>query len=333
MLKKKFISGLTMVIAIVIGMWIPLRGSPPSQLAPAREPTGRSANIQVTKEGVRYLVPPDKIVSGGPAKDGIPSIDHPKFISVEEADKWLADDESVLAISCNGVDRVYPLQILVWHEIVNDMIGGNPIVITYCPLCGSGIAYERTIAGEAVEFGTSGKLYNSNLVMYDRKTDTYWSQIGGLAILGELAGERLVPVSIDTVVWGDWKVAHPESEVLSRNTGYSRSYGRDPYGTYYEDDSIWFPVEARDDRVHPKTVMFGIEVNGVYKAYRESDLIAQGTIDDTIGAVAISIKRDPAGIVSVTNIESGEEIVKEREFWFAWYAFHPETLLYVDERG
>lgn len=128
-------------------------------------------------------------------------------------------------------------------------------------------------------------------------------------------------------------MAHPESEVLSRDTGYSRSYGRDPYGTYYEDDSIWFPVEARDDRVHPKTVMFGIEVNGVYKAYRESDLVAQGTIDDAIGAVALRIKRDPAGIVSVTNIESGEEIVKEREFWFAWYAFHPETLLYVDEGG
>jgi hypothetical protein len=330
-MNKKFIRGLTVIIAVGIGVWIPVQGSALSQLAPARELTERSANIQVTKEGVRYLVPPDKIVAGGPRKDGIPSIDHPKFVSVEEANGWIGDDELVLAITYNAVTRVYPLQILVWHEIVNDTVAGDPILITYCPLCGSGIAYERTIDGEAVEFGTSGRLYNSNLVMYDRKTDTYWSQIGGLAILGELTGERLVPVSIDTVRWGDWKVAYPDSEVLSRDTGYSRSYGSDPYGSYYRDDSIWFPVEARDDRIHPKTVIFGIEVNGVHKAYRESDLVAQGTIDDTIGDVAVRIERDSIGIVCVTNLERNEEIAKERVFWFSWYAFHPDTLLYGGE--
>jgi hypothetical protein len=211
---------------------------------------------------------------------------------------------------------------------VNDFIAGDPILITYCPLCGSGIAYERKIDGETVEFGTSGKLYNSNLVMYDRETNSYWSQIDGLAIVGELTGKELKEVSIDTVTWGDWKSAHPDSEVLSQDTGFNRAYGRDPYGSYYEDSFLFFPVENEDNRIHAKTVIFGIEVNGVHKAYREDDLIKEGEIEDTVAGVSLTVERDNAGIVKITNTESEEEIVKERDFWFAWYAFHPNTLLY-----
>ena len=284
--------------------------------------------IRVTSEGVKYIVNPDKIISGGPPKDGIPSIDNPKFVSVEEADAWIQDNELVLAIIYKGVKRVYPAQILVWHEIVNDNIAGDPILITWCPLCGSGLAFKRTIDGEAVEFGTSGKLFNSNLVMYDRKTDTYWVQIGGKAIIGELTGMVLETISMDTVVWRDWKVAHADSEVLSQDTGFSRSYGRDPYGSYYEDSFLFFPVEASDDRVHPKTVIFGIEVNGEFKAYREDDLIEMGEIEDVVAGVNVKVERDEVGIVKVTNVDSGEEIIKERDFWFAWYAFHPDTDLY-----
>lgn len=285
--------------------------------------------IKVTADGEKYIVDPEKIVSGGPPKDGIPSIDSPKFVSVEEADRWIEDNELVLAIIYKEVERVYPLQIMVWHEIVNDKIAGDPILITYCPLCGSGIAYERRIDGEEVEFGTSGKLYNSNLVMYDRRTDSYWTQIDGLAVVGELTGRRLTPVSIDTVVWRDWKKEHPDSGVLSQDTGLSRPYGRDPYGSYYEDSFLLFPVEERDDRIHPKTVIFGIEVNGIYKAYKEDDLKELKTIEDTVGGVKIRIERDEAGVVKITNLETGEEIVKERDFWFAWYAFHPDTQLYT----
>jgi len=288
--------------------------------------------IKTTPGGVKYIVDPDKIVSGGPSKDGIPSIDNPRFVSVEEADQWIEDNELVLAINYKGVKRVYPLQIMVWHEIVNDRIAGDPILITYCPLCGSGIAYERAIDGEEVEFGTTGKLYNSNLVMYDRKTDTYWSQIEGKAILGELAGKKLTPISMDTVVWRDWKEAHPESEVLSQDTGFVRAYGRDPYGSYYEDSFVFYPVDARDDRIHPKTVVFGIEVNGTYKAYREDDLKELGTVEDVVEGVHIRLERDEAGVVTITNTDTGEEIVKERDFWFAWYAFHPDTTVYGLER-
>lgn len=288
----------------------------------------KNPEIKVDEQGVKYIIHPTKLMSGGPPKDGIPSIDKPRFVTVAKADRWIKDNELVLAIIYKGVKRVYPLQILVWHEIVNDVITGDPVLVTYCPLCGSGIAYERIIDGESVEFGTTGKLYNSNLVMYDRKTDTYWTQIDGKAIIGELTGRELKEISIDTVSWLEWKEAHPDSEVLSQNTGYSRAYGRDPYGSYYEDSFLMFPVENSDKSIHPKTVIFGIEVNGVYKAYKEEDLMRMGTFEDTVGNMRIRITRDDVGIVRIIRVETDEEIVKERDFWFAWYAFHPDTLLY-----
>ncbi len=166
--------------------------------------------------------------------------------------------------------------------------------------------------------------------MYDRKTDTYWSQFDGLAIVGELTGMLLNQISVDTVVWRDWKVTYPDSEVLSQDTGFDRPYGVDPYGNYYEDSFLLFPVEDSDDRIHPKTVTFGIEVDGAFKAYTEDDLIELKTVEDTVGGVRIRIERDEeSGAVTVTNMETGEEVVKVRGFWFAWYAFHPDTGLYL----
>ncbi len=285
-------------------------------------------SISITDEGLMYIIHPDELSAGGPPKDGIPSIDEPRFVTVADADEWIEDNELVLALVYKNVTRVYPLQILGWHEIVNDVVAGDPLLISYCPLCGSGIAYERTFDGEAVEFGTTGKLYNSDLVMYDRKTDTFWTQIGGLAIIGELTGTELVPVSIDTVTWGEWKVAHPDSEVLSQDTGYSRPYGRDPYGNYYFEDYLIFPVAAENKSVFSKTVVFGIEVNGVFKAYKEDDLVALGVVYDVVGNIPVRLERADDGRVTVTRTDIGEEIIKERDFWFAWYAFHPETLLY-----
>ncbi len=325
-MKKKLII-IVITLVLVAGIALYLSGMKKQESNQASEIGNQS--IKITAEGVKYIVDPDKILSGGPPKDGIPSIDKPKFVSVEEADKWIRDDELILAITYKGIKRVYPLQIMVWHEIVNDNIAGDPILITYCPLCGSGIAYERKINGEKVEFGTSGKLYNSNLVMYDRKTDSYWTQIDGLAVVGELTGTRLTPVSIDTVAWRDWKKSNPDSQVLSQDTGFERAYGKDPYGSYYETSFLFFPVENRDDRIHPKTVVFGIKVDGIFKAYKEEDLKELKVIEDTVNDVKIKVERDNAGVVKITNTGTGEEIVKERDFWFAWYAFHPDTQLYV----
>ncbi|MFH1590309.1 MAG: DUF3179 domain-containing (seleno)protein [archaeon] len=190
------------------------------------------------------------------------------------------------------------------------------------------IAYRRVIDGEIVEFGTTGKLYNSNLLMYDRKTDTWWTQIGGLAVVGELTGQRLEAISIDIVVWRDWKTAHPDSEVLSQDTGFPRSYGTDPYGNYYEDTFIMFPLTDSDERIHPKTVVFGIEVDGQHKAYREDDLVAAGRIKDDFAGRLLAVERDASEMVAVTDLSTGDKIVKERDFWFAWNVFHPETALW-----
>jgi len=300
--------------------------------------TADSNEIQETSDGTKYTVDPSKIRGGGPQKggigfdQGIPALDENniKFVSVSDADKWIEDNELVLVLEHGGVKRVYPLQIMVWHEIANDVVAGDPIAVTYCPLCGSGIAYFRVLDGEPVKFGTSGKLFNSNLVMYDDKTDSYWQQIGGNAIVGELTGYELKGISVDTVVWRDYKKNYPDAEVLSQNTGIGRNYGRDPYGSYYEDSFLIFPVDSSDDRIHPKTVIFGIKVNGEFKAYQEDDLIEKGTIEDVVSGVKIKIERDSTGIVKITNLDTGEEIIKERDFWFAWYAFHPDTNLWEE---
>lgn len=284
--------------------------------------------IQVTERGVRYIVDPKKIKDGGPPMDGIPSLDSPKFVSVDEADKWIEDNELILSIEYQGVKRAYPLQIMTWHEIVNDKIGDSPVLITYCPLCGSGIAYERTIDGEEVEFGTSGKLYNSNLVMYDRKTNSYWSQIDGKAIVGELTGKELKAISMDTIAWRGWKEKNKDAQVLSKDTGFNRPYGNDPYGNYYEYSFLLFDVENSDNSVHPKTVIYGIEIDGRYKAYKDKDIALNSSLEDEVNGTKIKIEKDDIGQVAVTNLKNNKEIVKERDFWFAWYAFHPDTSLY-----
>lgn len=303
-------------------------------------PEQKEQGIQITEDGTKYLIHPSKIQGGGPSKGGIgvdrgiPALaeNNINFVSIEEADEWIQDNELVLALIYKNEIRVYPLQILVWHEIANDVVAGDPILVTYCPLCGSGIAYERKIEinGEKVitRFGTSGKLYNSNLVMYDETTDTYWQQIDGKAIVGELTGQELKEISIDTVSWRDWKIAHPDSEVLSQDTGIGRNYGRDPYGNYYEDSFLIFPVENEDNRIHPKTQIVGIEVNGKYKAYIREGIDKEEKIQDNLSGVNIEIEKLEDGRVIIKNKDTGKEIIKEEDMWFAWYAFHPETELY-----
>lgn len=284
--------------------------------------------VEISDQGVPHVVDPTRLVDCGPPVDGIPSIDQPAFTSIEAADAWIQDDELVLAVSHKGESRAYPLQVLVWHEIVNDLVAGDPILISYCPLAGSGMAYLRTLDGMPVEFGTSGKLYNSNLVMYDRNTDSYWTQIDGLAIVGERSGEQLERLPVSTVSWGTWKAEHPDALVLDRETGFDRPYGHEPYGGYNDDSYVWFPVDHRDDRLHPKTAVIGIEVNGVSGAYLESTLDELGTIEDRVGGLRIRIERDSDGCVRVVCPTTGERLSSQQSFWFAWIAFHPDTKLY-----
>ena len=176
------------------------------------------------------LIDPLNIIPGGPPPDGIPPIDNPQFVTVDEADEWLSDSEPVLVVDVDGDVRAYPVQILMWHEIVNDTVGGVPLAITYCPLCNSAITFVRRVRGVETTFGTSGSLYLANLVMYDRATETLWNQLDGRAVVGLLAGEELEQIPGPMVGWDDVKGAYPDIQVLDRNrTGSERSYGTNPY--------------------------------------------------------------------------------------------------------
>ena len=320
--------------------------------------------IMITN-GLKHIVPLDKIKSGGPPKDGIPSIDNPKFAPVSES-QFVPDTTFVIGLDINGEKRAYPLFIMVWHEIVNDSIGGVPVAVTYCPLCFTNQVFERVIDGKEVEFGTSGKLYNSNLVMYDRLTDSYWSQALGVAITGELTGYELKRIPFDVISWADWKTLHPDTLVLTTETGHIRSYGVDPYGDYYTDPRILFPVEHEDDRMHPKELILGFHESDVYKAYKQDDVESAIVINDIfnnkpmmlvslfsgdsrafdrtvndkvltfdfVDNVIIDLesksKWNYDGVATSGSME-GIQLVRlpfNPGFWFQWVAFHPDTEVY-----
>ena len=198
------------------------------------------------------LVDPARVISGGPAPDGIPPIDAPRFQPAGDVD-WLTDDEPVLAPAIGQPARAYPVRILIWHEIVNDTIDGRPVAVTYCPLCNSALAFDRRLGERLLTFGTSGKLYLSDLVMYDRQTESLFSQIEGRAIAGVLAGEELDRVPVQTVTWAAWREANPDGWVLSRDTGVDRDYGRNPYTGYDTPGSQPFLFDGEPDpRLPPK---------------------------------------------------------------------------------
>jgi len=255
------------------------------------------------------IVPPDQIVSGGPPPDGIPSIDSPRFTNVANASSWLSDDyDSVIGISLNGDVRAYPLQILVWHEIANDVVGGVPIAITYCPLCYTTQAFIRQVNGTAVQFGTSGKLYNNNLVMYDRLTKSLWSQEWGQAIEGSLSGYKLHRVPIDVTTWGAWKNLHPNTLVLSRQTGFNRDYSDDPYGNYYFTNGIYFPLSHLDTRLPQKTVVLGLTIGGASKAYILKSPFGQGSTAYELANLTSPLSTDLVGGTPVLIWQSGQVV-------------------------
>lgn len=286
--------------------------------------------IMIT-DGVKHSVDLGEIRGGGPPKDGIPSIDKPKFVSVNDA-TFINDQEPGIAVSLNGIDRFYPFQILVWHEMVNDTFNGQRVLVTYCPLCLSGIVFDPLVKGERVEFGTSGKLWQSNLVMYDRKTDSYWSQILGEAIVGEMTGTQLKVLTSDMTRFGEWKKLNPGGQVLSRDTGTTRFYGRDPYGDYYTTPGIFFPVRNKDSRLEDKDFVLGIVVNGKAKAYYPPAIKDKGEIEDTFEGKTI-VARYEADLDVTRLFEKKSDGTLERinpfsSFWFSWVAAHPETELY-----
>ncbi len=233
------------------------------------------------------LVDTGRIFPGGPPPDGIPPIDDPQFLGVEEADAYLSDDEPVVVLEIDGDARAYPAQILIWHEIVNDTVGGIPVSITYCPLCNSAVTYGRTVRGEVTTFGTSGMLFNSALVMYDRATESLWTHFDGRAVVGLLTGEVLEPIGSPLLAWADFKASYPEGRVLDRdNTGHSRDYGRNPYVGYDNPDGVPFLFRGdADDRARALQRVVGVAVGGESAAFALEAIVSEAEVAATTGSV------------------------------------------------
>jgi len=373
-LNRKIIASVIVIATALAALTVSFQSESTTEITIANSIEPVAINFESTEftimetNGIKHLIPLDKIKGGGPPMDGIPSIDNPVFADLQGS-YFMSDSDTVIGLEINGEAKAYPLFILVWHEIVNDNVGGTPVAVTYCPLCYTNQVFERVIDGQEVEFGTSGKLYNSNLVMYDRLTKSYWSQALGIAIKGELSGYKLNLIPFDVITWGDWKTLHPDTMVLTTDTGHIRSYATDPYGNYYTEPRILFPVEHSDDRMHPKEIILGFNRDGIYKAYKQNDIESNVIINDSIGETPVMLislysensrafERTINGVVldfeyvdgkifdfqtnsewnydgfSISGDYEGkqlERMVIEPGFWFEWIAFHPQTLVYGDE--
>lgn len=289
-----------------------------------------SREIFVT-DGVKHSILINEILSGGPGKDGIPSIDNPKFVSSAEANEFIPEDGIGLGLFYKGEARFYPYSILVWHELVNDVVAGDALLISYCPLCLTGIVFDRTLDGRVVEFGVSGRLWRSNLLMYNRTVnpddESLWSQVLGEAVVGNFTGRKLSIILSDAVRYSDWKKEHPDTIVLSRDTGASRSYGRDPYGDYYTNSTVSFGASFNDDRLHPKDFVLGIEIDGKFKAYH-IEALPEGTITDTFAGNFITVEKSGIGEVRMFIGDEKQPLSYIGGFWFSWLAVHPNTALF-----
>ena len=256
------------------------------------------------------LVKPDEIVSGGPPPDGIPAVDRPRFQRVGDVD-WLKDREPVLALELGGEARAYPVQILTWHEIVNDTVAGTPVAITYCPLCNSAIAFDRRLGERVLDFGTSGGLYRSAMVMYDRQTESLWAHFLGEAVVGVLTGSRLKAHPVATISWGDFRRAHPQSWVLSRDTGHDRPYGQNPYPGYDDVRSSPFLLRGKvDGRLAAKTRVVGVRRGTDALAVTLDALEDRRVIERSVGGQRVSVwfKPGTASALDATSVAAGRDV-------------------------
>lgn len=287
-------------------------GLPPSPFdyIPDESPP-RGAEYEFATDFSKHSVSYSEILSGGPPKDGIPAIDAPKFQSAREADEWLKDREPVVFVQVGDDARAYPIQILIWHEIVNDTVGGEPLMISFCPLCNTAIAFKRTFDGQVFDFGTTGRLRYSNLIMYDRQTETWWQQATGDAIAGEHTGAQLEFFPASMISWADFKELHPDGKVLSRDTGNARNYGRNPYFGYDNINQTPFLFNgATPGQLPPMARVLTVELNGEAAAYPYDVLGKLNVTNDTVGGEGVVIfwTKGTASALDTSNIPEGRDV-------------------------
>jgi hypothetical protein len=256
---------------------------------------------------------------GGPGKDGIPPIHNPQFVSIDVAQT--KTEEMGVFVDIKGERRFYPNNILVWHEIVNDSIQGKDLAITFCPLCGSAIVFNRKVDGQLLRFGVSGKLYESNLLMYDDQTESLWSQSMGEAVIGDYTGAKLQLVRMQWLPFSEVKAKYPDTIILSENTGYRRDYTRMPYIGYNKSKDLYFPVSVQDKRFFAKEMMYVFEVEGQSVAFPVRHL-SEARKTKTIKDKSITVER--MGEEINVSIE-GQPVPGYYEMWFSWVTHHKRT--------
>lgn len=258
----------------------------------------------------------DKVLDGGPGKDGIPALTNPKFIDIKEAERSVKDEIDGLVVSVGNTVKFYPYSIMVWHEIVNDVVGGEPLVVTFCPLCGSAIVFDTSD-----QFGVSGKLYESNLLMYDKSTESLWSQSIGMAVVGDRTGEKLAIYPSQVLSFKTFKEKWPNGQVMSTDTGFSRNYELYPYGDYDNNDDIFFPISIKDTRLPAKEIMY------VVNAYDHSVAFSVKQLSDNLSTVDVAGQKVTAAIIDgeiIVKDSSGKVLPGYHEMWFSWATHHQE---------
>jgi hypothetical protein len=331
-----------LTIAAVAVVLIPI-GCARSADAPDADRSREVPDVQVEgwkTDFAKREVPLSEFRSGGPPKDGIPAIDRPRFVSVSDVD-FLRPPEPVIELIVNGRARAYPIQILIWHEIANDTVAGVPVAVTFCPLCNTALVFDRRVDGRVLDFGTTGKLRNSDLVMYDRQTESWWQQFGGNALVGDYAGKRLDLIPARIVAWREFATQHANALVLSRETGYERSYGANPYAGYDDVDSPpIFAVPNEDDkRLPPKERVVFIERGKDAVAIPYSTLERKRVVRVVVGGerLVVRFRHGPVSALDRSAIAEGREVGAaevlrdgrlvefDEPFWFVVAAFRPDA--------
>jgi hypothetical protein len=297
--------------AVLIGIGILLCAATTwAQTAVERPPSG--AQTEFKTDFSKHSVPYTEILSGGPPKDGIPAINTPSFISVAEADAWLKPKEPVVLFRLADDIRAYPIQILMWHEIVNDVVADVPVVVSFCPLCNTAIVFESRLDQMVFDFGTTGRLRYSNLIMYDRQTETWWQQATGEAIAGELTGSQLPFLPASIISWEEFKSSYPAGKVLSRETGFSRNYGRNPYVGYDDINRVPFLYRGptTDGKLPPMTRVVTVDLNGEAVAYPYDLLQQLHLVNDTVGGESLVVFWQPgtASALDTDSVASGRDV-------------------------
>ena len=323
----------------------------------------------VVTDGLKHSIDLNHVISSGPGKDVIPALDEPNFESVPLADVYLDDAGLGVSVEVGGKHRFYPYQILVWHEVINDNFLGVPLLITYDPLSFSSIVFKRMINDREIQFGVSGQVYNSNILLFDRGSDSLWMQMTGDAVVGEQTGSKLERYDWTVMSWSAFKQTHSTGAVLSRKTGFERDYTRDPYGDYYTDNSILFTLTRKDERFHPKSIVYGFDISDEQGTFFEKYIIEKGIINEQVGSISLIVVRDADnGIIKafdrtvnnqVLTFELNNNILVDKEtatrwnldgeafsgtlrgqklqpvslqmsFWFAWFVHYPNSKVFTN---